>query len=105
MKLSNVVERAIDVVCLIASFAILYLLPDRINALFYLLFAVSAFLFCIGFFRLIATFDEPDSPEEAWLAGLVFVAGGAAVTVLNSILFSAHFLPLSDSMLIRCSAV
>lgn len=79
MKLSNVVERTIDVVCLIASFAILYLLPDRINALFYLLFAVSAFLFCIGFFRLIATFDEPDSPEEAWLAGLVFVAGGAAV--------------------------
>ncbi len=78
MKLSNVVERTIDVVCLIASFAILYLLPDRINVLFYLLFAVSAFLFCIGFFRLIATFDEPDSPEEsgtAWLSALCFFDG------------------------------
>ena len=79
MKLSNVVERTIDVVCLTVSFAILYLLPERFNVLFYLLFTLSAFLFCVGFFRLIATFDQPDTPEEAWLAGLIFVVGGVAV--------------------------
>ena len=76
---SIALERTMDIVCLIASLALLYLLPHRINILFYLLFGISAFLFCIGFFRLIATIDEPSLPETAYLTGVTFVVGGMAV--------------------------
>ena len=72
-------ERIMDTVCLIASLGLLYLLPHRISILFYLLLGISVFLFCIGFFRLIATIDEPSIPETAYLAGLTFVVGGMAV--------------------------
>ncbi len=72
-------ERMMDTVCLIASLGLLYLLPHRISILFYLLLGISVFLFCIGFFRLIATIDEPSFPETAYLTGLTFVVGGMAV--------------------------
>ena len=77
--ISTIVERTLDAVCLIASFGILHLLPKDTNALFYLLFGISVFLFCIGFFRLLATFDEPESPEGTRLVGLIFMVAGAAV--------------------------
>ena len=76
---STALERTVDTVCLIASVVFLYLLPYRISILFYLLFGCSAFLFCIGFFRLVATIDEPSLPETAYLTGLTFMVGGMAV--------------------------
>ena len=76
---ATALERTMDIVCLIASLALLYFLPHRISILFYLLFGISAFLFCIGFFRLVATIDEPSLPETAYLIGLFFMVGGMAV--------------------------
>ena len=76
---STALERTVDTVCLIASVVFLYLLPYRISILFYLLFGCSAFLFCIGFFRLVTTIDEPSLPETAYLTGLTFMVGGMAV--------------------------
>ena len=76
---SIALERTMDIVCLIASLILLYLLPHKISILFYLLFGISGFLFCIGFFRLIATIDEPSLPETAYLIGLSFMVGGMAV--------------------------
>ena len=75
----TIVERALDAVCLVASFGILHLLPQNTDVVFYLLFGISVFLFCIGFFRLLATFSEPTSPEGARLVGLIFMVAGAAV--------------------------
>ncbi len=77
----GIIERTIDSICLIGSFVLLFLLPQDTGFLFYLLFGISAFLFCIGFFRLIATFSEPASPEGRRLVGLIFLTAGA---VLNA---------------------
>ena len=82
---STALERTVDTVCLIASVVFLYLLPYRISILFYLLFGCSAFLFCIGFFRLVATIDEPSLPETAYLTGLTFMVGGMAVNACGDI--------------------
>ena len=75
----TIIERTLDVICLLVSFGILHLLPQDTNVIFYLLFGISVFLFCIGFFRLLSTFDEPESPEGARLIGLIFMVIGAAV--------------------------
>ena len=58
-------EQFFDILCLVASYGILLLLPGEINVLFYLIYGAAAFLFCIGFFRLGFTFDAPsDSKAE-----------------------------------------
>ncbi len=59
MKTSVYKERVFDILCLAASYGILFLLPQKVGWLFYLIFGVSAFLFCIGFFRLGLSFDAP----------------------------------------------
>ena len=58
-------EQFFDILCLVASYGILLLLPGEINVLFYLIYGAATFLFCIGFFRLGFTFDAPaDSKAE-----------------------------------------
>ena len=58
-KSSMITEQIFDVICLITSYGILFLLPQKIDVFFYLIFGISAFLFCIGFFRLGFTFHAP----------------------------------------------
>ena len=48
----GIAEKIFDIVCLAASYGILFALPQKITPLFYLIFGIAAFLFCIGFFRL-----------------------------------------------------
>ena len=65
---SAIIEPIFDIICLAASYGILFLLPQKVDFFFYLIFGVSAFLFCIGFFRLGFTFDVPaDSKGELFL--------------------------------------
>lgn len=52
-------EQFFDILCLAASYGILFLLPQKNSYFFYLIFGVSAFLFCIGFFRFGLSFDAP----------------------------------------------
>ena len=72
-------ERIVDIVCLIASYVILFLLPDEINVFFYLVFGVSAFLFCIGFFRLGFTFSTPAGRKGTVLSGALFTLTGLVI--------------------------
>ena len=75
-KNSMMIEQIFDIVCLIASYGILFLLPQKMDLFFYLIFGLSAFLFCIGFFRLGFTFDTPEDARGELLAGLSYAVFG-----------------------------
>lgn len=85
-KPRSFIEPAADILCLAASYALLFVLPQRVNFLFWTLFFVIAVLFCIGFFRIAM---PPDSARTApdKIPGIVLVllgialnlAGGAAI--------------------------
>jgi len=79
---STTIERIIDIACLIASNGILFLLPQKIDFWFYLLFGISAFLFCVGFFRLGFTFNRPAGQKGTILIGILFIVLGIAVNTL-----------------------
>jgi len=51
-------ELTIDVLCLLASYGLIFMLPQRMSILFWIIFGISAFLFCIGFFRMGAVIDK-----------------------------------------------
>ena len=69
-------ERIFDIVCLMASYGILFLLPHRIGVFFYLLFGLSAFLFCIGFFRLGISFEAPSGAAGEMTVLLIYAVSG-----------------------------
>ena len=80
-KNSVKIEQVLDILSLAASYGILLLLPREINVLFYLIFGVSAFLFCIGFFRLGFTFDAPADSRAERAVGCFYALFG---TVINA---------------------
>ena len=51
-------ELAIDILCLLASYGLIFMLPQKLNILFWIVFGISAFLFCIGFFRMGTVIDR-----------------------------------------------
>ena len=72
-------EQIFDILCLAASYGILILLPGEPGFLFYLIFGGSAFLFCIGFFRLGLSFDAPSDSKSELLAGILYTAFGVLI--------------------------
>ena len=75
-KNSMIIEQIFDMVCLMASYGILFLVRQKMDVFFYLIFGLSAFLFCIGFFRLGFTFDTPDDARGELFAGLSYAVFG-----------------------------
>lgn len=82
MKRDKTIERIIDIACLITSNGILFLLPQKIDFWFYLLFGIAAFLFCVGFFRLGFTFNRPAGQKGVIHTGILFIVLGAVVNTL-----------------------
>ena len=80
-KIRVIGEQVFDVICLAASYGILFLLPRRTGIVFYLIFGAAAFLFCIGFFRLGFTFDTP--------AGRKGTKSGALLSAVFGVLINA----------------
>lgn len=74
-------ERIIDIICLVASYVILFLLPEKTGLFFYLIFGVSAFLFCIGFFRLGLTFDTPSNSKREQSGRLIYAILGILINI------------------------
>lgn len=72
-------EQMFDILCLIASYGILFLLPQAVGFFFYLIFGVSAFLFCIGFFRLGLSFDAPAGAKMERFAKWFFAVYGVLI--------------------------
>lgn len=75
-RYSNIKEQIFDIICLVASYGILFFLPQKIDLFFYLIFGISAFLFCIGFFRLGFLFDAPADSKGELFAGLFYAVLG-----------------------------
>lgn len=75
-KHRDIVELVIDIACLAASYGILFFLPGETTFLLYLLFGISAFLFCVGFFRLGFLFRKPSTQKGALLSRILFVLCG-----------------------------
>ena len=82
-KLSEITEQIIDIVCLAASFGILFLLPHKIDFFFYLIFGISAFLFCVGFFRLGFTIKVPAVSGWTLFTGIFFAVSGVIINIVG----------------------
>ena len=80
-KPKNTVEIIADILCLAASYGLLFLLPQKENILFWAVFALSAFLFCIGFFRMGFVLDSIKSKKAIVVSGSLLVLCGI---ILNS---------------------
>ena len=80
-KPQNTVEIIIDFLCLAASYMLLFLLPQKVNILFWAVFALAAFLFCIGFFRMGFLLDSIKSKKSIVVSGSLLVLCGI---ILNS---------------------
>ncbi len=69
-------ERMTDILCLLASYALIFMLPQRMGILFWIIFGISAFLFCVGFFRMGAVIDRCKSKKVKRLSGILLIASG-----------------------------
>lgn len=78
-----VAERVIDMICLAISYGLLFLLPETVDFFFYLLFGISAFMFCIGFFRLGFTFNTPADGKGKLLTLLLLILLGAVGNMIG----------------------
>ena len=72
---------AADILCLAASYGILFLLPRETGVLFYIVFGISAFLFCIGFFRLKNLSDAAPRSGNELAAGVFYAVIGAVINI------------------------
>ena len=80
-KPQNTVEIIVDFLCLAASYMLLFLLPQKVNILFWAVFALAACLFCIGFFRMGFLLDSIKSKKSIVVSGSLLVLCGI---ILNS---------------------
>ena len=69
-------ELTIDILCLLASYGLIFMLPQKLNIFFWIVFGVSAFLFCIGFFRMGAVIDRCKAKKAKRLSGILLIASG-----------------------------
>ena len=77
----NHFELAVDILCLAASYGLLFLMPQKVNFLFWALFAVSAFLFCIGFFRMGFLLDDHKTARFRNVSGVLLVLAGIVLNI------------------------
>lgn len=80
-KPQNHFELVADIMCLAASYGLLFLMPQRVNLLFWTLFAISAFLFCIGFFRMGFILDEHRTARFKSISGALLVLSGIMLNI------------------------
>ncbi len=69
-------ELSIDLLCLLASCGLIFMLPQRMSILFWITFGISAFLFCIGFFRMGTVIDRCKAKKVKRLSGILLIASG-----------------------------
>ena len=85
-KPQNHFELAADLLCLAASYGLLFLMPQKVNFLFWALFAVSAFLFCIGFFRMGFLFDSHRTTKFETVSGALLVLFGIVLNIAGCVI-------------------
>ena len=80
-KPQNTAEIAADILCLAASYGLLFLMPQKTNILFWVVLGLAAFLFCIGFFRMGFVLGKAKSSKNMIVSGSLLVLFGI---ILNS---------------------
>lgn len=75
----NSTELTVDILCLVASYGLIFILPQKMNILFWMIFAVSAFLFCIGFFRTGFIIDKYNTKKAKRVSGFLLLIFGIAL--------------------------
>ena len=69
-------ELAVDILCLLASYGLIFILPQKLNILFWIIFGISAFLFCIGFFRMGTVIDRCKAKKVKRSSEILLIASG-----------------------------
>ena len=69
-------ELTIDLLCLLASYGLIFMLPKNMSILFWIIFGISAFLFCVGFFRMGAVIERCKVRKVKRLSGILLIASG-----------------------------
>ena len=69
-------ELTIDLLCLLVSYGLIFMLPKKMNTLFWIVFGISAFLFCVGFFRMGAVIDRCKAKKLKRFSGILLIASG-----------------------------
>ena len=82
-KPQNSVELTVDILCLAASYVLLFFMPQKVSILFWAVFALAAFLFCIGFFRLGFLIDKPGTPRGRAISGALLALLGVIINIIG----------------------
>jgi len=69
-------ELTIDLLCLLASYGLIFMLPKTMNILFWSVFGISAFLFCVGFFRMGAVINRCKAKKVKRYSNILLIASG-----------------------------
>ena len=69
-------ELAVDILCLLASYGLIFMLPQKLNIFFWIVFGISAFLFCIGFFRMGTVIDRCKTKKVKRSSEILLIASG-----------------------------
>lgn len=69
-------ELTIDLLCLLASYGLIFMLPKKMNILFWIIFGISAFLFCVGFFRMGAVINRCKAKGVKRCSDILLIASG-----------------------------
>ena len=77
-------ETILSLLMIVASYAILFFLPRGERILGYFLLGVSALLFILGYFRLIAVLPKPEEPAEADFMEIAFTLAAIAMVVIGA---------------------
>ena len=64
---------------LLLSYMLLFYLPEEFGWKGWLIIGISAFLFCIGYYGLLSSLPEPETPAGALARRLALVTSGVAI--------------------------
>ena len=94
-------ELTIDILCLLASYGLIFMLPQKLNIFFWIVFGVSAFLFCIGFFRMGAVIDRCKAKKAKRLSGILLIASGIVLNCSGVLAIWKNHLQLQACIMFR----
>ena len=65
-----------DILCLLASYGLIFILPKKMSILFWSVLGISAFLFCVGFFRMGSVIDRCKARKVKRCSDILLIASG-----------------------------
>ena len=66
---------------LFLSYMVLFYLPQELTLKGWIVFGISVFLFCVGYFGVLQTLPEPESPTQAIVRQIIRITVGVAMFI------------------------